>query len=107
MRKCLVLSVIALALVTFALLTPISAPAKACVFQPNTPVFPGTGSNCSNAYGQANTAAFNYASSVCAAQCSNICLYNFNGGNCTGTGPYYASGYGSFGCTTPPPTCNL
>lgn len=105
MRKGLLLSVIALVLVTFTLLTPRSAPAKACITQPNTPVFPGTGSNCSNAYGPAITAAYNYATSACAAKCSNVCLYTFNGGSCTGTGPYYASGYGSYGCTTPPPIC--
>jgi hypothetical protein len=107
MRKGLLLSAIALVLITFTLLTPGSAAAKACITQPNTPVFNGSGTNCSNAYGPAITAAFEYATSACAAKCSSVCLYNFVGGDCTGTGPYYASGYGSFGCTTPPPNCNL
>ena len=109
MRRGLLLCVLALVLITFELLTPRSAPAVACITQPNSPVFNGSGSDCSHAYGPAITAASNYAAGVCAAKCSHVCLYNFVGGNCLGTapGPYYASGYATFGCTTPPPTCNL
>jgi hypothetical protein len=104
MKSRLLLWVTALVLVALAS-TPTPAPAKACIWQPNTPVFPGSGSNCSNAYGPAIAQAASYAASVCAAQCSDVCLYDFEGGDCTGTGPYYASGYGTYGCTTPPPTC--